>query len=69
MLIKLLTVSVTSSLHQRRKGKAEVPTAKGSTGNSTLSQNEAKLFVLANEPAILTNVVELLELFEPFNFK
>ena len=68
MLIKLLTVSVTSSLHQR-KGKAEVPTAKGSTGNSTLSQNEAKLFVLANEPAILTNVVELLELFEPFNFK
>ena len=68
MLIKLLTVSVTSSLHQR-KGKAEVPTAKGSTGNSTLSQNEAKLFVLANEPAILTNVVELLELFELFNFK
>ena len=39
--------------------KAEVWTATGSTRNSTLSQNEAKLFVSENEPAILPKVKEL----------
>lgn len=49
MLIKLLTFSVTSVLHQRRKGKAEMATAKGSTGNPALSQNEARLTYLSRQ--------------------
>lgn len=48
-----------SALHQRNKAKAEVRTAKVSTGNYTLIQNEAKLFVCENEPAILPKVKEL----------
>ena len=48
-----------SALHQRNKAKGEMWTAKGPTGNSTLSQNEAKLFVCENEPAILLKVKEL----------